>query len=161
MRTSMRRKNQALSQEECIAVLQRGTSGVLATTGEEDYPYAVPLSYVYSNSKLYFHCAASGYKLEAIARNPKVSFCVMDQDQVVPEEYTTYFRSVIIFGQARILTDSDEKKAALKQLAIRFNPAHPEGADEEINERLDVVCVVEIAIEAMSGKEAKELRKKR
>ena len=106
MRTSMRRKNQALTQEECIAVLQRGTSGVLAVTGEGDYPYAVPLSYVYSNSKLYFHCAASGYKLEAIARNPKVSFCVIDQDQVVPEEYTTYFRSVIIFGQARILTNS-------------------------------------------------------
>ena len=72
-------------------------SGVLAAAGEDDYPYAVPLSYVYCDFKLYFHCAKEGHKLEAIARNPKVSFCVIDQDQVVPEKYTTYFRSVIVF----------------------------------------------------------------
>ena len=79
MKTTMRRKNQALSEEECIAVLRRGTSGVLAAAGEDDYPYAVPLSYVYCDFKLYFHCAKVGHKLEAIARNPKVSFCVIDR----------------------------------------------------------------------------------
>ena len=130
----MRRKNQALTEEECIAILQNGTSGVLATAGEDgDYPYAVPLSYVYWNSRLYFHCAGEGHKLEAIARNPRVSFCVVDQDQVVPDKYTTYFRSVIVFGKARILT--------------------------EIDKLFNVVTMVEIQIEAMTGKEAKELRK--
>lgn len=71
MKTTMRRKNQALSEEECIAVLRRGTSGVLAAAGEDDYPYAVPLSYVYCDFKLYFHCAKEGHKLEAIAATPR------------------------------------------------------------------------------------------
>ena len=151
MKTTMRRKNQALSEEECVAVLRRGTSGVLAAAGEDDYPYAVPLSYVYCDSKLYFHCAKEGHKLEAITRNPKVSFCVIDQDQVVPEKYTTYFRSVIVFGKARILNEAGEKRAALEKLA--------EGRKAEIDQLLDVVNMVEIQIEAMTGKEAKELKK--
>ena len=85
----------------CEAVLSRGSHGVLALAGDEGYPYAVPISYVYEGGKLYFHCAKSGHKLDAIARCPKASFCVVDQDQVVPQEYTTYFRSVIAFGTIR------------------------------------------------------------
>ena len=43
----MRRKRQAISLEESIAVLMRGTSGVLAVSGDNGYPYAVPISYAY------------------------------------------------------------------------------------------------------------------
>ena len=57
----MRRKNQELSREECLAVLDRGTSGVLAVHGEGGYPYAVPLSYAYADDKLWFHCARAGH----------------------------------------------------------------------------------------------------
>ena len=85
----MRRGRQALPKEMCEAVLSRGSHGVLALAGDEGYPYAVPISYVYEGGKLYFHCARSGHKLDAIARCPKASFCVVDQDQVVPQEYTT------------------------------------------------------------------------
>ena len=73
----MRRKKQALSQEACSVVLEKGTSGVLAVSGDNDYPYAVPLSYVYDGEKIYFHCAKSGHKLDAIQKNQKVSFCVI------------------------------------------------------------------------------------
>ena len=74
----MRRKRQQLSREEAEAVLTRGTSGVLAVAGADGYPYAVPLSYVYQNGKLWFHCAKSGHKLDAIRREDKASFCVID-----------------------------------------------------------------------------------
>ena len=68
----MRRKKQALSQEACSVVLEKGTSGVLAVSGDNDYPYAVPLSYVYDGEKIYFHCAKSGHKLDAIDRKSVV-----------------------------------------------------------------------------------------
>lgn len=64
----MRRKKQALSLEESIAVLNHGTSGVLAVSGDNDYPYAVPLSYAYHDGKIFFHCAKTGHKLDAVAR---------------------------------------------------------------------------------------------
>ena len=103
-------------------MLQQGTSGVLSLLGDNGYPYGVPLSYVYHNGKLYFHCAQAGHKLDAIRREEKCSFCVIVQDQVVPEKYTTYFRSVIAFGKVRILENIEEKQAALEALGERFNP---------------------------------------
>lgn len=153
----MRRFKQILSEEDCAAVLKRGTSGVLAVFGDEGYPYAVPLSYVYDGSKLYFHCAKIGHKLDAIARNSKVSFCVIDKDQVVPQEYTTYFRSVIVFGKARVLEDETEKRAALEKLAARYSPDQEQGRLQEIDRQIDRVCMVEITVDHLTGKEAIEL----
>jgi nitroimidazol reductase NimA-like FMN-containing flavoprotein (pyridoxamine 5'-phosphate oxidase superfamily) len=153
----MRRKTQTLSTEENIAILMKGTSGVLAVAGDDDYPYAVPLSYVYHDSKIFFHCARSGHKLDAIARNPKVSFCVIDQDKVVPQEYTTYFRSVIAFGQARIVEDAVEKRSALEELAAKYSPDQTQDRLQVIDEQFNHVCLVELAIEHLSGKEAIEL----
>ena len=115
----MRRHRQQLSQGDCAAILSRGTSGVLAVAGDGGYPYAVPLSYVYQEGTLFFHCAKAGHKLDALRRCSKASFCVIDQDQVVPPEYTTYFRSVIAFGRTRILEDEAEKQAAIWLLAER------------------------------------------
>jgi len=153
----MRRKKQQLSTEESISVLRKGTSGVLAVFGEEGYPYAVPLSYIYHDGKIFFHCALTGHKLDAIRSNPKVSFCVIDQDQVIPEEYTTYFRSVIVFGQARVLEDEGEKRAALESLAARYSPEQEDGRKKEINELFNRLHMVEITIDHMTGKEAIEL----
>lgn len=153
----MRRKNQLLSKEESLDVLDRGTSGVLAVAGDDDYPYAVPMSYVYHDNKLYFHCAKTGHKLDAIARSEKVSFCVIDKDEVVPGEYTTYFRSVIAFGKARILEDAEEKRQALGLLAARYSPGHEQGRQQEIEKSFPHVCMVELAIDHMTGKEAIEL----
>lgn len=84
----MRRKRQLLSQEDAQKILYQGTFGVLAVSGDDDYPYAVPLSYVYDGQKIYFHSAKSGHKLDSISKNPKVSFCVIDKDQIVPDKYT-------------------------------------------------------------------------
>lgn len=155
----MRRKNQALSSEECIQVLNRATSGVLAVSGDEGYPYAVPLSYVYHNNKIYFHGAKTGHKLDGIERNEKVSFCVIDQDQIVQEEYTSYFRSVIVFGRARIMWEED-KRRALEILTARYTPDIEENdRSQKINEGLKNVNMIELEIEYMSGKEAKKLAK--
>lgn len=154
----MRRNNQELSRKESIDVLLKGTSGVLAVQGDDEYPYAVPLSYVYHNSKIYFHCAKVGHKLDAIKKQSKVSFCVIDQDQVKPEEYTTYFRSVIVFGEAHILTE-DKKREALEILAEKYTPDDKDGRTKEIDMLFKAVCMVEIEIEHMTGKEAIELVK--
>ena len=157
----MRRKRQQLTHEECLAILERGTSGVLAVSGDDGYPYAVPLSYVYRDGRLFFHCAKSGHKLDAIRRCEKVSFCVIDQDQVVPEEYTTYFRSVILFGRARILQDAEEIRQSITWLAEKYYPtAAPEFQEAAIEREAAALYMVEIQIDHMTGKEAKELRKR-
>lgn len=153
----MRRTRQALPPEEISAVLERGTSGVLALAGDDGYPYAVPISYVYDGERIYFHSARAGHKLDAVRREPKASFCVIDQDQIVPAEYTTYFRSVIAFGTARELEDPWEKRQALEALAAKYSPEQEAGRKEEIRAQFANVAMVELTVEHMTGKEAIEL----
>lgn len=152
----MRRKRQLLSDKDCVGLLRQGSAGVLAVAGDHGYPYAVPLSYVYDGDAIYFHCAPAGHKLDAILRDNRVSFCVIGQDQVVPAAYTTYYRSVIVFGRARVLEDPAEKRAALELLAAKYAPELPEGRTAEINKLIDRTCMVEIRIEHISGKQAVE-----
>jgi nitroimidazol reductase NimA-like FMN-containing flavoprotein (pyridoxamine 5'-phosphate oxidase superfamily) len=160
---TMRRFKQALPLSDCEEILNRGTSGVLAVSGDDGYPYAVPVSYFYDGAKIYFHCAKSGHKLDSIARCDKVSFCVIDQDKIVPEKYTTYFRSVIAFGRAHVVEDNEEKRAALRLLAAKYSPAPElaEGLRKEVDSQLSAVCIVEISIEHLTGKEAIELVRKK
>ena len=121
----MRRKRQQLAEEE-IAILEKATTGTLALLGDNDYPYAVPISYVYHDGKLYFHSALTGHKVDAIRKCDKASFCVIEKDDVQPEKYTTFFRSVIAFGRIRIIEDEHEKLEVARMLGNRYNPNQDE-----------------------------------
>lgn len=153
----MRRFKQALTQEQCEEILNRGTSGVLAVAGEDGWPYAVPLSYVWQDGKLYFHWATAGHKLDAVRADSRASFCIIDQDKVVPEEYTTYYRSVIVFGRARIIDSPEEKRRAVEALAEKYRPGCPEAMAAEIDGAWDRFLMVELIPERVTGKQAKEL----
>lgn len=153
----MRRKKQLLSDAETIQILEACTSGVLAVAGDDGYPYAVPLSYAYRAGKLYFHFATAGHKLDAILKNDKVSFCVIHTDQVMPHTFTTHFRSAVVFGRMRILTEAAEKQHALECLAEKYSPGlHAEG-QAEIARSWERFCAAELQIEHMTGKAAIEL----
>lgn len=158
----MRRKGQMLQAADCAALLRRNTSGVLAVLGDGGYPYAVPLSYVYDGEALYFHAAKSGHKLDALRGCENASFCVIDQDQVVPEEYTTYYRSVIVFGRARVLEDPAQIRAAIEELALKYAPEDSrEKRDAAIARELAGLAMIKLEIEHMTGKEARELARQR
>ena len=106
----MRRKRQQMSDAECIDVLTHASSGVLAVLGDEGYPYAVPLSYVYHEGRLIFHSAVAGHKVDAMRNCDKASFCVVQRDDVQESTFTTLFRSVIVFGRISLVTDEDVKR---------------------------------------------------
>ena len=153
----MRRKKQLLSEAETIEILQSCTSGVLAVIGDNDYPYAVPLSFAYKDGKLFFHFAKAGHKIDSIVKNNKVSFCVIKTDIVIQKTFTTHFRSAIVFGRARILTEDSEKKYALECLVEKYSPDYITEGQSEIERDWDRVCVAEVNIEHMTGKAAIEI----
>ena len=157
----MRRFRQQLSDAEAVGILERATSGTLALLGDNGYPYAVPISYVYDDGKLYFHSALSGHKVDAIRNCDKASFCVIAQDDVVPEKYTTEYRSVIAFGRIHIIEDEEEKLAAARLLGDRYNPHQDEALQKEIESGLSRMLAIRFDIEHLTGKEGIELTKRR
>ncbi|MGN0587737.1 MAG: pyridoxamine 5'-phosphate oxidase family protein [Oscillospiraceae bacterium] len=156
----MRRKNQQLSPEEAEDILRAGTSGVLALAGDNGYPYAVPMSYVYSGGKIYFHCAKEGHKLDSMLRCDKASFCVIGQDNIIPEEYTTYYKSVIAFGRIRFAETLSELTEGARLLAEKYCPDNTEESFlRELDSSMGRLCIPVLDIEHMTGKEAAEPKK--
>ena len=155
----MRRFKQQLPQEEAVEILKRGKTGILAVNGDDGYPYPVPVNYVYANGKIYFHGAKAGHKFDAMARDSKVSFCVIDRDDVVPEELTAYYKSVIAFGRVRSL-EGEELIQAAYDLSIKYYD-NPQAVRKEIEGSLPRLACFEITIEHLTGKEAKELMARR
>ena len=154
----MRRKKQELTEKQCLDILRRAKTATLALSGDDGYPYSVPMNFVYEDGKIYFHGAKEGHKIDAIKNNPKVSISIIDQEDVIEEELTTYFRSIILFGKAKILQDDDEIYQAVNALGLKYCDDEI-AVEKEIQREWKALCCVEIIIEHLTGKQAIELVK--
>ena len=150
----MRRKAQQLSREECEEILRNATSGVLGVIGDDGYPYTVPVSHVYRDCVIAFHCAKTGHKIDAIRNNEKVSFCVIAQDEVMPKERTTAYISVIAFGRARIVEDEEGLRRIAGWIGEKFSHDYPDECQQETDEVIAAnrMYCVELQIDHMTGK---------
>lgn len=151
----MRRFGQQLSDEECIEILTNEPRGVLALLGDDDYPYALPMSHVYVDGKIYFHGAGEGHKIDAIKSHSKVSYCVTDSGVKAEDSWWYTFKSVIVFGRITTLENREDKIDKLTHLGNKFFPT-PEETEDEIERLLDRTEVFEITIEHMTGKVVQE-----
>ena len=148
----IRRKKQLLPEETAVEMLQRNTSGTLALLGDDDYPYAVPLSFIYLNGKLYFHSAKNGHKIDAVRNYEKASFCVIDRDQIVPEKFTTHYRSVIAFGKVRLIEEVEEMRSIATVLAMKYSGDFAEQIPNEFKAYVNNLVIIEMTIEHMTAK---------
>ncbi len=156
MQRKMRRFKQRLSTEESQEILSSCTNGILSLVDADGAPYGVPISYVYDGAdRLYIHSAVCGHKIDCIEAESRCSFCVVERDDIVPEEFTTYFRSVIVTGKIKIAADPEEIRAGLTMLCDKYCP----GLDptDEIDKLFRVVKVLRLEIDSISGKESIEL----
>ena len=158
----MRKSQREISdfQEKKAALLACGF--LTLAVGGESAPYLVPLDFGAEEREgkliLYFHCAKSGHKIDAVKKCAQASFCVIAQDDIVPQKFTTYFCSVIAFGQVRIVSDEKEKLETINKLAIKYCPDESaEAMRREIEREFPALCVLEFTIEHLSGKQAIEL----
>ena len=145
----MRRSDKEMSKEMTLALLSRGQEGVLGTIGENGYPYTVVVNYVYLNDKLYFHCAKIGQKIDNIKFNNKVSFSVFDNVEVIGEELTTHYQSLVVFGKANVIETSKE---ILLALVNKYVDLDQEKVMKMIDKEINVTAIVEIEIDHITGK---------
>lgn len=155
----MRRKKQALDNNSTIEILERGAYGVLGTCSDDDSGYCVPVNYAYDDGRIYVHSATAGHKIEALKRNPRVNFVVVDQSMPVAAELTDYFRSAMCFGTVRFADDPEEIAKGLRLLAEKYSKGYEERAEAEIASSISRarVAMLVLEIDETSGKEAIEL----
>ncbi|WP_186431082.1 pyridoxamine 5'-phosphate oxidase family protein [Clostridium sp. BSD9I1] len=147
----IRRKDRGIDTTDAIEILRKGEYGILSTVNEEGYAYGVPLSYVYINDAIYFHCAVTGHKLDNIKNNSKTSFCVVGKTQPIAEKFTTNYESAIVFGKAEEVYN-DEKYNALVGILDKYSKGYMELGIEHIKGANNRVKVIKISIENVTGK---------
>lgn len=149
----MRRNKQQVSADECRAVLQTAKRGVLSVHGEDGYPYGVPLNFVFDaqTDTVYFHAAKEGHKLDAIRRDSKVCFTVMDDGYKVEGDWAWYVKSVVVFGKAEVIADDAARDKWLRALAAKYFPPE-ENVEADMARNAPRALVVAVRIEHMNGK---------
>lgn len=152
----IKRRNRALSEAEAREILARAEHGVLATVGEDGWPYAVPLNHVLIGNAIYAHCARKGHKLDNIAHEARVSYCAVATGTVSPDEFTCYYESAILYGRAALVTDEEERVRTLRLLTERFGNSHEGGFEELFSEHMRGhgrgTAMIRIEIEHITGK---------
>ena len=147
----MRRKDREISKQEAIEIFDKSEYGVLSTVDNSGQPYGVPLSYVYKDNAIYFHCAVDGQKLDNIANNSKVSFCVVGNTTVLPETFGTLYESAVVSGIASEV-HNDERHQALVWLLEKYCSDFLAGGLQYIELKNKVTKVIKIEISQLSGK---------
>lgn len=147
----LRRKDRKSTQEETAELLNRGEYGILSTVDKDGQPYGVPLSYVYRNEAIYIHSALKGHKLDNINANPKVSFSVVGAVQLLAQQFTTNYESVVAFGTATEI-EGDEKNDALIGLIEKYSPEFMESGKKYIQSDNQITQVIKISLDHISGK---------
>ncbi len=151
------RKKQELSREECLEILMNTKRGVLSVNGDEGYPYGVPINHYYDpvDGKIYFHGGKSGHKIDAMKKDDKVSFCVMDEGTPDPESWFLHFRSVIVFGRIEFI--EDEKVITEKSRLLSYKFTEDEDyIDYEIEKSLKGTAMFALVPEHICGKHVRE-----
>ncbi len=152
---NMRRAGQELSKEECEEILISQPRGILALLGDYDYPYTVPMNHVYIDGKLYFHGAKTGHKNDAVKKYSKCSYCVLNEGVKEEDNWWYTFKSVVVFGNIKTISDEKRKVEVLTVLGDKFFPTHEETVDE-IDRLLHKTEIFEITIDHMTGKLVRE-----
>jgi len=146
-----RRQDRTIGKEEARGLLERAEYGILSTTGADGLPYGIPVSYCVIGDGIYFHCAVEGRKLNNIAQNPQVSFCVVGKTNVLPDKFSTQYESTVLSGTASAVFDS-EKQQGLEGLLHKYSVGFYEKGLKYIEALDHKTKVYRIRIDTISGK---------
>ena len=153
----MRRVRNEISLEAAKELLRKNKRGALSVNGDDGYPYAVPIDFYYDEeeNRIYFHSARKGHKIDSIKANDKVCFTTWDDGYLLEGDWAYHVSSCVVFGRARVVTDTDIALEKIRKFALKYYPTEGE-VDEEIRKSFAAVQMVRIDIEHISGKKIHE-----
>lgn len=142
------------------SLLHRGEIAHIASHWDLQ-PFLNPTTYYYDEAshRLIFHSNIAGRIRANIERHPEVCVEVSEFGKLLPSnialEFSLQYRSVIVYGKARIIEDENEKRDVLHKLIHKYfgdmqiDKDYRSATDKELKR----TSVYEIQIDSWSGKE--------
>lgn len=154
---TIRKKVNEISVESAKLLLKSSRRGVFAVNGDNGYPYAIPINYLYDeeNNRIYFHGSRVGHKVDSLKASDKVCFTVYGDETVKEEAWAPYVKSAVVFGRCHLIDDKERALELLKTFAMKYYP-NEEMVMEEVAATGRAAQMFEIEIEHISGKEVQE-----
>ena len=155
----VRKKANEISVEEAKKLLHEARRGVLAVSGDDGYPYAVPINYLYDEDaqEIIFHGSKVGHKVDALKRSDKVCFTVVSGESVEIEDeaWAPFLKSAVVLGRCYLVADRGESDALCKKFAMKYYPTE-KMVDGEVAASGKAVQMFRISIDHISGKKVQE-----
>ena len=159
-RTTIRNHPERAAPEEAVSIL---SSGLVAHVGtiEDGAPVVIPMSYHYDSAhpdRMYLHGSIRSRLLKHLSDDAPVCVSVTITDGLVYSRkamnHSMNYRSVVLFGHSREVTDETEKFQLFDQMVRRYFPGRTGGEDyhEPPPQDLGVTALVEVTIEEWNGK---------
>ena len=135
--------------------------GRVSSIDKNGFPQIIPMNFVFLNGAVYMHSHIRGEKLDNIAQNSKVGFEADRELEFLPSYFfdphdaslaDTLYISVVIKGIGVIVSDREEKTAALNGLMEKYQPEGRYDPIESDMEVLDAVSVIKVTPLSISGK---------
>lgn len=140
-----------MDEERAFELLRDGEYGFLALTDGET-GYALPISYALKGDKIYFHSAPEGEKFRFLGHSRKVSFTVVGRTAVQPGKFTTFYESVMAFGEIEVVEEEEARMEALALILEKYSPGFMETGRKYAVASMPRTALLCLKIERMSGK---------
>ncbi len=147
----MRRKDREKDEAFAIDVIRSCAYGVLAMAADNK-PYCIPISPVWLNGCVYFHSAVEGYKCDLLRQNAHVCLTCVCDTELVPQQFTTKYKSAVVVGTCVLVEDAGEKERVLLDVVQKYAPSNAQKAKEAIANAAGKTLVYKILPTAITGK---------
>ncbi|HTQ67631.1 MAG TPA: pyridoxamine 5'-phosphate oxidase family protein [Solirubrobacteraceae bacterium] len=157
-RVRLRRKRERGHYERDVieSILDEALIAHLGITGEEGQPFVVPTLHARSGDFVYCHGSLGSRTLKALAAGAPACLTVSLIDGLVlarsAMHHSANYRSVMLLGQARPLSDPQEKRRALEAIVEHIVPGRWTEVREPTDKELAATAVVSFPIEEASAK---------
>jgi nitroimidazol reductase NimA-like FMN-containing flavoprotein (pyridoxamine 5'-phosphate oxidase superfamily) len=119
-------------------------------------PYVIPTGYARSGGQLYIHGSAASRMLRALGQGAQLCVTVTLVDGLVLARsafhHSMNYRSVVVLGQARLVTDPEEKMAALGHFTNHIVPRRWDEVRQPTDQEMKSTTVLALALDEVSAK---------
>jgi uncharacterized protein len=157
-RTRVRRlpKRGVYDRASIDAILDEGLVAHLAFAGEGGQPYAIPTLHARVGDEVWVHGSSASRTLRTLGRGARACLTVTLVDGLVLARsifnHSVNYRSVIVLGEARAVTEPEEKRAALAAFAERVAPGRWDDARPPSVSELKATSILVLPLDEASAK---------
>ena len=150
----VRRKDREIKSFNKMENILRGASVCHLGTYGDGYPYVTPFNYFYAKGVIAIHLSREGKAFRNLLKHKRVCIEALEPGKIIKADSacktSMEYRSVIAFGEAKIVEERRAKKMWLQRMLDKYRPDRMYSPMQD--QDVDKVAVAVIRLKRVTGK---------